>query len=196
MIQKEKRGAKLWPKLAFFLFSLFLVSTQTTDADLLDLEVIPDNTFTATTLDFSNRNTANNLQISSLFSVVGMVPGGFQVESVRIKSDGELDFSYQIYTEINPGGEAFCSQINLTVMQNFNQIYSGSLQEFALNSSLVDKENDDLVIFASFDNSDVLLTNQTCNFNFKFMTTLDESGFIDEEIIQNQISSGVWSALE
>jgi len=191
--KQQATNTKLWPKLLFFLFGIFVVTTQVTDADLLDIEVIPNNSFEATTLDFSNRQTANNLQISTLFSVFGLVPGGFQVESLRIKKDGEMDFSYQITSEFGTGDGLLCQELDIVVLQEYEKVYEGKLSEFYYSSRIFETEIQDLVIFIRLDNSDQSLMNLTCNFNFLFQTVEENTGFIDYELVQNQVSAGVWS---
>ena len=70
----------------------FLMITETTSADIFAERVIRQNRLQATTLSFSDRNTANNIQIYNLFSLMGLLPGGFDIKAVRIKKDGRMSF--------------------------------------------------------------------------------------------------------
>ena len=83
--------------------------------------------------------------------------------------------------------------LNIKVLKNFIEVYDGSLTDFLYNSHVGGEGFDDLVIFISFDDSNVYFTNKTCNFNLVFNTTISNSGFVDQELIQNQINSGIWS---
>lgn len=188
-----KPFGKIWIKLSVLLFGIFMVTTKVTDADLLDLEIITDNYFRSTTLDFSNRQTANNYQLSTLFNVVGMIPGGFQVESVRINNDGEMDLEYQVTSVFNLGDNSFCDVLDIKAMHDFNVIYEGKLKDMYLSSDTVGTVQDDLVFFLYLNSEDTALVNKTCNFNFVIQSTVQNTGFVDEEVIQNQVSSGTWT---
>jgi len=188
-----KPFGKTWIKLFVLLFGIFMVTTKVTDADLLDMESIVDNYFRSTTLDFSNRQTANNYQLSTLFNVVGMIPGGFQVESLRVNNDGEMDIDYQITSLFNLGDNNLCEVLDVKVMNDFKVIYDGKLKDLTLSSRTQSEVHDDLVLFLYLNSSDTALTNKTCNFNVVIQSVVENTGFVDEEIIQNQVSSGTWT---
>jgi len=57
------------------LTAVILLFSQVTDADLLDREEVTANTVRATTLDFSNRDTANETGKSLFFSVDALADG-------------------------------------------------------------------------------------------------------------------------
>lgn len=177
-------------KLAFFFTALMLFYTGLTDADLIDVEVVPNNNLRATTLDFANKATANNMAQSTLFNVVGMVKGGFAVESLRIEKEGELNFNYQInaVTGINEAG--LCDSMELIVEENFERKYEGSLSDFVLLGEV--EEYDDLVFFLKLENPSDEQKAKNCSFNFVFKTVLEESGLSDEEVVINQVGAGVW----
>ncbi len=187
-----KPFGKTWIKLIVLLFGIFMVTTKVTDADLLDMEAVIGNYFRSTTLDFSNRQTVNNYQLSTLFNIVGMLPGGFQVESLRIFKDGEMDLDYQV-TSVQVGDSILCEVLDVKVMSDFKVIYDGKLNDMFLSSKTNGTAYDDLVLFLYLNESDPTVKNKTCNFNFVVQSTVQNTGFVDEEIIQNQVSSGTWS---
>ena len=70
--------------------ALFLLNTGHTDADLFAERIVNNNHFSATTLSFSQRHTANNSYIDQLFRTINIQPEGFDLGAVRIKKDGKL----------------------------------------------------------------------------------------------------------
>ena len=179
-------------KLAILIFSITLYNSGTTDADLIDSLIIASNTAEATTLDFSNRNTANNSQTNLLFNTNAIVPGGFDIKAIRIRKDGDLAFSYEITTEITSGNPTFCQNIKMTILKSWTTIYEGDLPNTLVSTILNENGVDDLIIVINLDNNDQSLVNQSCFFNIKFKTFLDGSSFDDEEILDNTITSGNW----
>lgn len=182
--------SKRWPKLLILALGIILVYTSFTDADFIVRHYIRDNLFKATTLDFSNRQTANEFPTSTLFNISGMVASGFAVESVRIKKEGETSFLYQITPEIVTASH-LCELLRLRVLnEDWQQIYQGELISFKLNAS-VTNDFDDLifVVYLGEDPGQ----NHRCDFNIVIETTNEsnetETGFWDKEILQNSIST-------
>lgn len=179
-------------KLLFVCFLVLLVITQVTDADLLDRSVIPTNQYKATTLDFSNRDTANNAPRSFLFQNAGFLPGGFAVEALRVQKEGELDFGYSVQFTFLSGQQELCQQLNLRIMQDWQTVYEGKLSELAFSSEVQDDGQDDLVFVIELPGSASPASNSSCVFDFLFTTQNNEERirFTDEERIQNIITTG------
>jgi hypothetical protein len=181
-------------KLSLFLIAVFSAYTQFTDADLFDQEDVHNNRFEATTLDFSTNDTANELSKSLLFSVTGMIPSGFQVETVRIKNSGKLEFPYSVSVQKTAGSDTFCQSLEGVIMQDWSPVYSGNLMNLSFSGELSDQEKwEDLVFVVKFNNKDVALKNQTCAFNISFVSQSPESHFTDTETLQNTVTSGAWA---
>ena len=178
------------------LLLVLLAFTKTTDADLFDQEVISGHHWQATTLDFSSRNTANELLISLLFNVSGLLPDGFQVESVRIKNEGESGFNYRVKAIKTAGSDQLCDALVVRTMKDWQLIQTSSLNGLSLDLSLGQNDKNDLIFFISLEDSNSGLINQVCDFNLSFRSwrnSPDEvAGFFDEEILENHINSGVW----
>jgi hypothetical protein len=68
------------------MFSLILIGP--TNADFVFKKTIKNNQFSATTLDFSQLKTSNNSTVENLFNINGILPGGYQVNTLRIKNQG------------------------------------------------------------------------------------------------------------
>jgi len=181
-----------------FLINLVLIIlTGATSADLFVTQTISRNKFTATTIDFSERDTANNNPNSVLFDVSGLVAEGFKVEGVRIKKDGRENFKYRIIVTKTIGNDLFCQSLQLSVLQNWQIKYQGSLLDFSLDSVIKENGLDDWIFYINLANNDINLTHKVCDFDFIFRTYRNDpdklSGFWDEEILTNHISSGVWT---
>jgi len=177
------------------LFWGLVLTVQRTDADLKDIEIIPGNRWEATTLDFVNQSTDNNLPKSLLFGISGLQPNGFSVQSVRIKKEGRESFNYEINSQFTGGSQILFQNLTVMIIKNWEIVEQGKLNEISF-SSQVDKEKEDLVFVLSLENDQENLVNQSSTFNLVFKTTTniegEDMGFFDEEIIQNQVSSGSW----
>jgi len=181
---------KRWPKLLVLAIGLILIQSKFTDADFIVKKFLTDNFFRASTLDFSNRQTANELPTSTLFNITGIIPGGFETSSARIKKEGEMQFSYIISPQFT-NSSVLCEQLKMSVYnRQLQQLYSGDLISLYIQSKVEDNYSD-LIFILSLD-SDVG-KNKRCDFNL-IIETLDinnnlKKGFWDEEILQNFISS-------
>lgn len=181
--------------LVVFVIAVVSAYTQFTDADLFDQEVVTSNSLTATTLDFSTNDTANESVKSLFYSVSGMIPSGFQVESVRLKKAGSLPFRYAVSAQKTGGADSLCSSLQLVVLQEWTPIYSGPLLNLNYSGELAEAENwEDLVFVVKLESGDASLANQSCGFDFTF-TTQKEAGdrFSDQEVLQNTVSTGSWA---
>jgi len=179
------------------LAAFVIVLSQATDADLLDREVISMNTLRATTVDLSTLDTANNSQKSFFFNIQGLIPGGFQVNSVRIKNDGELDMMVAVSTQDTTGSSALCSALELKVLKNWQSVYDSELSSFSYDTTIVAGQTEDLVFAVRLTSPDTAAVATTCAFNFIVATTQEAGGgtirFKDEELLQNQVATGSWS---
>ncbi len=181
-------------KSLLFMMAVFAAYSQFTDADLFDQEGVSGNSFVATTLDFSTLDTANQTNKTLFFSVNGMVPTGFQIESVRLKNSGNLEFPYSVSVAQTAGSAPLCQNLDLVVLQEWTPIYTGKLLELQLAGELAAQENwEDLVFVVKFNNTDGALKNQTCSFIFTFTTALTGNSFSDTETLENTISTGAWA---
>ncbi len=180
---------KRWIKIAFLIVGVVLLTTKMTDADLIDREFILDNLFKATTLDFSNRQTANEYPRSTLFNITGLIASGFEVETVRIKKEGKLNFDYQVKMETTGTWSSACDNLQLKVFRNWQRIYNGDLVDFAVNSGVNDDGYDDLVFSLSLPQA---AQSTTCDFNFIIETYNQDpqegTGFYDTEVLQNHVA--------
>lgn len=177
---------KSLPKIAVLFIALLLYFTEATDADLVDKTVISGNTYKATTLDFSNRSTVSNGQKGFLFNTNGLVSGGFDVQSVRIKKDGELNFKYSVAVYNTSGNSDLCSALVIKVFKDWDVIYNGSLLDLRLDQEIGEGGVDDYIFVVALDSASLELSNKQCNFDIKFVTQ-SEGVFSDEEILQNQV---------
>jgi len=91
------------------ILGLFLLNTSHTDADIFAERTVRGNAFTATTLDFSQRHSANNSQLNLLFNTQGYLPDGFDLRGVIIKKEGKMDFRYRMKTVVKNGDPDFCN---------------------------------------------------------------------------------------
>ena len=177
--------------------SLFLIYTDRTDADLVAERTVKNNKFTATTLSFSQRHTANNSHILMLFRTMGIQPDGFDVGAVRIKKDGKLNFKYHMKTVKVNGDDGFCQALNIQVMQKGVFKYQGKLVDLSLDSNVDNSNPQNWIFFISLDDDSTSLQNKNCEFNFDFKTwrnTPDQNlgGFYAQRLLHNNISSGNW----
>ena len=192
MFTRIKQAARF-----LLLTAVILLFSQVTDADLLDREEVTANTVRATTLDFSNRDTANETGKSLFFSVQGLIPTGFQVESVRIKNEGELDVTYELSATQTAGDASLCNALQLRVLSGWLTEYSGPLLGLSFDTAVLEGQNSDLVFVLSLDDTNVQLANTTCAFNIRVASVQTVQGgtiqFFDEEVLQNQVTAGTWS---
>ncbi len=190
MLKKETKVALF---LLIFL-GYFLINTSNTSADLFDEDIVHSNKIKATTLDLSQRNTANNNKTSSLFSIYDMKPGGFDVRAVRIKKDGKMNFKYRFKTDITPGNN-LCDNLDAEVWKGRDVVYNGPLKELRLDQTI--NQQDNWIIFLELNKDSADLKNKTCNFNFVFKTWVNndpdlKKGFWDEEKLNNNVTTENW----
>lgn len=185
-------------KIALIIFLFILAFSQSTDADVFDQEIISGYRWQATTLEFSQLGTANNVPSSLLFNVSGFLPGGFEVRAIRIKKEGEMSFNYSLWWEKTAGDDQFCRSLKLTVMKDWQIIFDGFLSDLSLDSRIEEgKEQEDWVFFLRFETGDSFLAEKSCDFDFVFRTFRENkeetSGFFDENRLNNHTVAGRWA---
>lgn len=183
-------------KLTVLLLGIILGLIKATDADLLVRKAIEANFYRASTLDFSNRQTANEFNTSSLFNVSGMLPGGFQVESIRLKLDGELGHNINFRYIKTGGDDGLCSAIKLKVLKNWNSKYYNLLKDFTYNDTFEDRSYVDYILAVElaeefYSNTDI--ANKSCQFNIEINLNEEGSNFNDQEILESRIDTGTWN---
>lgn len=179
--------------LIVFLVALGLFFSQPTDADLSVSRSVAKNVLAASTLDFSKRDTANNEQEQTLFMVNGLVPGGFAVESLRIKNEGRIKFAYLMSVERRSGDEVVFNNLKIKILKNWQVIYEGLLKDLKINvkNSL---ETDDLVMILGLDSNADDLKDKQCDFYLVIRTDNENLGsnFFVEQKIDNLVNVGKW----
>ncbi len=181
-------------KALLFLMAVLVAHSQFTDADLFDQETLTSHSFEALTLDLTTLDTANESPKNLFFSVQGMLPHGFQVESVRLKNSGQIEFPYSITASQTAGSAALCQNLQVVVLQEWTPIYSGPLPQLNLSGQLTSQEKwEDLVFVVKLETNDAALKNQGCYFTFNFSSTLPGSQFSDTEKLENTVTTGTWS---
>lgn len=177
--------------------TVMLYMSKPTDADLLDKESVEDNLFSAVTLDLNNLDTANQMQKSVLFSMQGLVPTGFAVESVRFKNSGSQTMKYELGFQQTAGEAEACTALYIKVLRNWSVVQSGKLSEVSASGELSENETSDLVLAIGLDASDASLQNKSCLFNLVVSAIAKDATekvvFSDEEVLQNQVIFGSWS---
>jgi len=182
----------------FILFlGTFLVNTQYTDADIFAEREVAANKFSMTSLDFFIQSTINKSRIDSLYNLVGLTAGGYDLAALKIKRDGKVNFKYQLKTQQINGDDVFCNSLNLIILKkDFSIVYSGKLMDLKFNSQIDNKDSEDWIFFLSLDQNGANLKNKICGFNFSFKTyrnNPDEKGGIyAQRLISNVVSSGSW----
>lgn len=182
-------------KLFILIFSALLFFTKATDADFLDREIAEGNRLTVTTLDYSARATVDGASKNLLFRTSGLLPGGFDVASFRLRNDGLM--SPQVAASIVfENASPLCDSLRATVYQDDTVIYKGLLRDLSFNSALDDSQNNDFILALSLTDNDIALKNLTCHFDLHLQTMengqVKTGGLADSEIISNMITSGTW----
>ena len=177
------------------MFGILLRSTSFTSADLFADRNVQNNRFSITTLAFNDLNTANNYPIIRLFDITGLVPGGFAVNSFRIKKTGQLNFKYNIFTEVISGDPSFCQSLEIQLMQNSIFKNQSGLTDFQYQSTIDTNIPQDWVIFLRLNQNNPPLRQQNCQFNL-VITTQDKNkpngGLFARKTLLNSVTSGNW----
>lgn len=164
-----------------------------------DTETSQGNSFSATTLDFSLRDTSGVVLSSPLFNVSSWVPGSSETKTVRVKKDGLADFKYQL-SAVQTGGDAgLCTALQVEAKHGGTTLYSGGLLGLTnAPQTISGAGQDDLDIKVSLSDGASALQNKICNFNLKvrgWQTDSDGTWCLgDEEILANSVTSGSWDS--
>jgi len=176
----------------FFIFCLTLV--RSTNADFNDKKIIKSNQLTASTLDFSKEKTTDNTDINNLFNINGIIAGGYQVSTLRIKNQGEIEPFYLINFSKTNGDDNFCRQLEIEFYKNNQSIYNSDLID--LNLTLESQKNAefiDLLVIVKLKNNFVSNKTNFCDFNMDIKASNSSnsslSGFEYQTKISNHISS-------
>lgn len=177
----------------FFLLVVVFFSTPT-NADLFVKKTITKNSIIASTLDFSNRDTATNQYTSTLFSITGLLPGGYRVESLRLKKEGKIDFTYWLSVEKINGDQNLFDNLKIKILKNWVVKYEGNLSNLNININLDDNDKDDWIVVIGLDNNDATLAQKDVQFNLNIKTSNDENphGFYVQKTLENHIQTGIW----
>lgn len=177
-----------------FLVAVVSAYSQFTDADLFDQEAVKENTMQATTLDFAALDTVNQSGKKLFFSLSGLLPTGFHVETVRIKNEGQMEYPFIVTASQTAGSPALCQQLELLVMRDWKPVYTGKLLDLQALGQLQKTETwEDLVFVVSLPTAGPELKMQSCAFSFTFTSQADTPFFHDTETLDNMVSTGSWA---
>ena len=177
-------------KVIIFLGLLCLQFTKVTAADMSTTKRVAKNEWSATTLAFSNRDTANDQNTNVLFNVSGLKPGGYQVRTVRVKNDGAMKFGYSLKTEMTGGDENLCNNLEIKILENWQTKFDGAMKNLNLGGQVENAGSEDWIISLGLTNNDPSLSGKTCGFNLHFKT--NTNGLSDEKKVESTVSSGSW----
>ena len=180
-------------RLLFLLFMFSLILIGPTNADFVFKKIIKNNQFSATTLDFSQLKTSDNSTVESLFNINGILPGGYQVDTLRIKNQGATNFSYSLTFEKVDGDDNFCKNLEINLIKNGQSQYNGSLIDLNLKSILnADQSFSDWLVYVKLKDNYLSSKSEFCDFNLNIIGFNDpdqKSGFKYKRLISNHISS-------
>ncbi|MCW1949685.1 MAG: hypothetical protein KIH89_004580 [Candidatus Shapirobacteria bacterium] len=173
-------------------FSLMLI--KPTNADFVSRKSIQNNQFTATTLDFSRLKTTNESNLETLFNIDQLLPGGYQVNTLRIKNQGQSELKYNISFQKISGDDNFCRHLQINLSKNNQIFYQGYLVDLNLNDSFSKNLNfTDWLITLSLDQNYLSNQKSSCQFNLIILgfnqDINQKSGFEYQQIISNNIFS-------
>lgn len=176
-------------------FSLSLVGTtygRVIPVGFNDFEESLGNNLSTTTLDFS--------LTSSSFNISSFKPGDNASASAQIKKDGALDFNYNISAVKTGGDDNLCNALQIEAKLDGVTKYSGGLMGLSLVPVLTigGSGQDDWTFILTLASSDASLQDKSCNFNIFYKGWQTDSdgtwGFMDEELVGNNVASGNWGA--
>lgn len=161
-----------------------------------DTETSTGNTFSATTLDFSLRDTSNVVLSSPLLNAAAWIPGSSETKTVRVKKDGLADFKYQL-TATRTGGDAgLCTALQVEAKFG-GTMYSGGLLGLTITPQTIGGAGqDDWNIKVSLSDGFSALKNKTCSFDLTYKSWQTNSdgtwGFSSSKTLSNTITTGTW----
>lgn len=180
-------------KFLFLLLMFSLILIGPTNADFVFKKTIKNNQFSATTLDFSQLKTSDNSTVESLFNINGILAGGYQVNTLRIKNQGATNFNYSLTFEKVDGDDNFCKNLEIDLIKNGQSQYNGSLVDLNLKNSLnADQSFSDWLVYIKLKDNYISSKLEFCDFNLNitgFNDPNQKSGFKYKRLISNHISS-------
>lgn len=181
-------------RLLFLLFIFSLILVNSTNADFNDQKVIKSNQLKATTLNFSQLKTTNESPIETLFDIKGILPGGYQVATLRLKNQGELIPAYTVNFSKTNGNDNFCRQLEINILKDNQSLYQGPLVDLNLKIDLNQQNHSDFLVYLKLSNNYVSSQTDSCDFDLlitgsNHSNQPQPSGFSYQRKINNHISS-------
>ena len=177
----------------FFLAIIFsLILVDPTNADFVSTKTIKNNQLSATTFNFSNLNTVNESNIETLFDIDNISPGGYAVDTLRIKNEGKTDLNYSISFKKESGEDNFCRnlKVEITKISDYSK-YQTNLVDLNLKNTLNQKqESVDWLILLKLDQDFVSNQPNECTFYFEIngrSSDSDQIGFKYHQKIFNRV---------
>lgn len=162
-----------------------------------DTESSSDNMFGAGSVDFSLEDITDWDPVEN---ALGLFPEDTVSRDARIKNEGTLGFAYKVRFEEISENSPLCDELLLDARMEGVSQYSGPLPDFLSGEFTYATSTDDwsfevtLPGGASYD-----LQEQSCEFSFVFEGVQEGmpfgEGFGDKEMVDNTLSSGVWSVV-
>lgn len=181
-------------RLLFLIFISSLMLVGYTNADFADKKTIKNNKLTATTFDFSQVKTTNSSNIENLFDINGISAGGYQVNTLRIKNEGQTNLNYSINFEKTGGDDNFCRQLEINLINDGQSKYQGNLIDLNLNGILDNtKKFSDWLVYVKLKDNYLSSNQESCDFKLNINghnnNSNQESGFKYKRSLLNHISS-------
>lgn len=179
---------------------LFLLPvSEVTNANYLDTENSNGNLFSAASLDFSLRDSADGELSAPLFNIPDLSPEDSETKTIILRNDGSLDFRYSVGVEREASDEILCENLVVEVSKNEILQYSGDLLGLSINPAGVFESEENIWDYKlSLYDSSILYQGKECNFSFKFFGwQLDSDGswgLTDTENISSVVVAGYWEA--
>jgi hypothetical protein len=157
-----------------------------------------NNTFSLGTLDLDLKTTTNSNLVSPLFNQNNFKPGDSNLQDIRIKKSGTLDFKYNFNFTKTSGNDLLCNALEVKADLNSTTYYSGTLSSFTLPTSSVHTSDNDWSLTLSLNDSSKNIQNLDCTFDITvqaYQLTSDSTwGFTSQESFSNTVHSGDWTA--
>lgn len=178
--------------------SISIGTVNPTYSSYLNFSTSSGNAFSASTLDFSLRNTSDVVLPSPLFNITGMIPGNSDTKIVRVTKEAAEDYKYQINYSKTAGNDALCNALQIEAKFEGTMKYSGSLSSLNITPLTNTGTSNDWDLVISLTDSSSSFRNKSCSFNLTFKGWQTDSdgtwGYADEEVVGNTVSTGTWVA--
>ncbi len=181
--------ARIW--FLVLIFSLILI--KPTNADFVSTKSVKNNQFAATTLDFSQLKTTNESAVESLFNIDHLIPGGYQVTTLRIKNQGKSNLKYNLSFQKIAGDDNLCRHLKIDLSKSNQIFYQGNLVDLNLTDSFNSNQiSNDWLITLKLDSDYLSTQSGFCQFNLVILgfnqDINQKSGFEYQQIISNNVS--------